>query len=118
LRERVDLGRPKAHVAAEAGISRQCLSEWHCRRLAEGEAGLTDGPVAGERSLCRLSMQAEQRIERLRQDCKLGRSRPAGWCNSVCGRLCGLHHAVMSSGVATPSCGAGVVSRAMVASER
>jgi hypothetical protein len=43
------------------------------------------------------------------------RSRPAAWCNSVRVRLCGSDHAVISSGVATPSCGGGVVSRAMVA---
>jgi hypothetical protein len=38
LCERVDSGRPIAHVAAEAGISRQCLAKWYDseaeRRLA------------------------------------------------------------------------------------
>jgi hypothetical protein len=43
---------------------------------------------------------------------------PAEWCSTVRVRLCGSDHAVISSGVATPSCGACVVSRAMVASAR
>ncbi|WP_460980224.1 helix-turn-helix domain-containing protein, partial [Pseudactinotalea suaedae] len=34
--------RPIAHVAAEAGISRACLSKWKARYDADGEDGLTD----------------------------------------------------------------------------
>jgi transposase InsO family protein len=34
--------RPIAHVAAEAGVSRQCLSKWVNRYRAWGEAGLLD----------------------------------------------------------------------------
>ena len=34
--------RPIAHVAAEAGVSRQCLSKWKARYVRLGEAGLLD----------------------------------------------------------------------------
>ena len=34
--------RPIAHVAAEAGISRQCLSKWKARYDKLGEVGLLD----------------------------------------------------------------------------
>ena len=34
--------RPIAHVAAEAGVSRQCLSKWKARYDDLGEAGLVD----------------------------------------------------------------------------
>lgn len=77
LCERVDRGRPKAHVAAEAGISRQCLWKWHSRWLAEGEAGLTDRSSRPERSPRRLTREAERRIERLRRDRNLGPDRIA-----------------------------------------
>jgi len=42
--------RPIAHVAAEAGISRQCLSKWKARFDELGEVGLlcpASGFVAG-----------------------------------------------------------------------
>ena len=42
LCERIDAGRPIAHVAAEAGISRQVLSKWYGRWCDEGEEGLQD----------------------------------------------------------------------------
>lgn len=35
-------GRPRSHVAAEMGVSRQCASRWITRFLTEGEAGLHD----------------------------------------------------------------------------
>ena len=34
--------RPRAHVAAELGISRQCAGRWVARYLAEGESGLQE----------------------------------------------------------------------------
>ncbi|KMM46151.1 hypothetical protein CWIS_06650 [Cellulomonas sp. A375-1] len=34
--------RPIAHVAAEAGIGRQCLSKWKARYDQLGEVGLLD----------------------------------------------------------------------------
>ncbi|MFJ8154174.1 helix-turn-helix domain-containing protein, partial [Streptomyces sp. NPDC094468] len=39
LVERVDAGRPVAHVAAEMGISRATAHKWVRRWRAEGEAG-------------------------------------------------------------------------------
>ncbi|WP_207128689.1 helix-turn-helix domain-containing protein, partial [Actinocatenispora comari] len=38
--------RPLAHVAAEAGVSRACLTKWKRRYQAEGPAGLLDRPSA------------------------------------------------------------------------
>jgi hypothetical protein len=40
--ERIEAGRPTAHVADEMGISRQTVSKWWNRYLAEGEVGLVD----------------------------------------------------------------------------
>jgi leucine-zipper of insertion element IS481 len=42
LCERVDAGRPIAHVAAEAGISRKCLAKWYARWQQHGDYGLLD----------------------------------------------------------------------------
>ncbi|WP_160150459.1 helix-turn-helix domain-containing protein [Nonomuraea solani] len=39
---RIDAGRPIAHVAAEAGLSRRCLAKWYARWRAHGENGLLD----------------------------------------------------------------------------
>ncbi|MGW1090792.1 helix-turn-helix domain-containing protein [Streptomyces sp. NPDC002596] len=39
---RIDAGRPIAHVAAEAGLSRRCLAKWYARWPAHGENGLLD----------------------------------------------------------------------------
>ena len=45
---RVDAGRPRAHVAAEAKVPRQCLSKWHARWRAElNRPGSNGGPVCG-----------------------------------------------------------------------
>jgi transposase InsO family protein len=77
LCERVDAGRPKAHVAAEAGISRQCLSNWHARWLAEGEAGLIDRSSRPHRFPNRTGPQVEDRIEQIRRERKLGPDRIA-----------------------------------------
>ncbi|WP_303323894.1 IS481 family transposase [Actinomyces radicidentis] len=42
LIERVQAGRPIAHVAAEAGIARATVSKWVARYRIHGEAGLQD----------------------------------------------------------------------------
>ena len=42
LCERVDAGRPIAHVAAESGISRATLAKWYGRWTELGEGGLVD----------------------------------------------------------------------------
>jgi transposase InsO family protein len=75
LCERVDGGRARAHVAAEAGISRQCLSKWHSRWLAEGEAGLEDRSSRPGASPNKISDELADRIEQIRRDRKLGPAR-------------------------------------------
>lgn len=42
LIRRIQNGRPLAHVAAEAGVSRACLSKWHQRYQHQGEDGRHD----------------------------------------------------------------------------
>lgn len=77
---RVCAGGPIAHVAAEAGISRQCLSKWHGRFLADGEAGLVDRSSRPLGSPTRTSPQLTQltrRIEALRRNRKFGPARIA-----------------------------------------
>jgi transposase InsO family protein len=74
---RVDAGRPKSHVAAEAGISRQCLTGWHARWLAQGEAGLRDRSSRPQHSPHRFPPQLEDRIETIRRERKLGPDRIA-----------------------------------------
>ncbi|MEV6981830.1 leucine zipper domain-containing protein [Sphaerisporangium sp. NPDC051017] len=34
---RIDAGRPIAHIAAEAGLSRRCLAKWYARWRARRE---------------------------------------------------------------------------------
>lgn len=74
---RVDAGRPRAHVAAEAGGSRQCLSKWHARWAREGEAGLADRSSHPQASPRRFTVELEDRIEQIRRDRKLGPARVA-----------------------------------------
>lgn len=62
--------RPIAHVAAEAGISRQCLSKWVRRYRADGEAGLEDRRSRPRSSPNRLPPQVVDRIEVLRRERK------------------------------------------------
>ena len=75
LCERVDAGRPRAHVAAEAGISRQCLSKWHARWRGNGEAGLQDRASRPGVSPNKTPDELEDRIEKLRRERKLGPAR-------------------------------------------
>lgn len=74
---RVDAGRPRAHVAAEAGVSRQCVSKWHARWRSGGEAGLVDRSSRPTDSPHRVPLAVQGRIERLRRDRKLGPARIA-----------------------------------------
>jgi transposase InsO family protein len=74
---RVDAGRPKAHVAAEAGVSRQCLSKWHRRWVLEGDAGLRDRASRPGRSPARVAPEIEARIETLRRQRLWGPARLA-----------------------------------------
>ena len=59
--------RPVAHVAAEAGVSRQCLSKWKARFDALGEAGLLDRSSAPHSSPTQLDAAVVARIEALRR---------------------------------------------------
>lgn len=50
--------RPIAHVAAEAAVSRQCLSKWKARFDALGEPGLADRSSAPHSSPSSTSYRA------------------------------------------------------------
>lgn len=69
--------RPIAHVAAEAGISRQRLTVWKQRYEAEGEAGLVDRRSVPRRSANRTDPQVVARIEQLRRERKYSARRIA-----------------------------------------
>lgn len=59
--------RPIAHVAAEAGVSRQCLGKWVARYQREGEAGLKDRSSAPHRRPNQTPADAVERIAQLRK---------------------------------------------------
>ena len=62
--------RPIAHVAAEAGLSRQCLSKWVSRYRHGGEDALADRSSAPRRSPTQLDRELIKLIEQLRRDRK------------------------------------------------
>jgi transposase InsO family protein len=62
--------RPIAHVAAEAAISRQCLSKWVNRYRTSGEAGLLDRASVPHHQPATLDPALVDRIEKLRRDKK------------------------------------------------
>ena len=62
--------RPIAHVAAEAGVSRQCLSKWKARYDELGEVGLLDRASVPHTSPTQLDPQVVAQIERWRRDHK------------------------------------------------
>ena len=84
LCERIEKGRPIAHVAAEMGLSRQTASKWWNRYLDEGEAGLVDRRSVPHRSPKRLSQRTERRIIGLRINRRWGPARIAGHLRLVC----------------------------------
>ena len=75
LIERVEAGRPAAHVAAEMGISRATAYKWLRRWGEEGLPGLLDRSSRPHRSPRRTPAHLERRIERLRRRHKLGPAR-------------------------------------------
>ncbi|MFJ9908823.1 IS481 family transposase [Streptomyces sp. NPDC101152] len=75
LVERVDAGRPVAHVAAEMGISRPTAHKWIRRWRLEGENGLIDRSSRPRTTPHRTAPTTEARVCRLRQDRKLGPAR-------------------------------------------
>jgi transposase InsO family protein len=78
LVQRIAVGRPVAHVAAEMGVSRQTAYRWWRRWRAEGEAGLLDRSCRPHRCPRRTPSSIERRVERLRRREKLGPVRIAG----------------------------------------
>lgn len=78
LCQRIDKGRPIAHVAAEMGISRQTASKWWNRFCDDGEDGLVDRRSVPHRSPNRLSQRTERRIIGLRVNRRWGPARIAG----------------------------------------
>jgi transposase len=62
--------RPIAHVAAEAGVSRQCLSKWVTRYRLQGEDGLVDRSSAPHGHPGQLDPRVVAEIERLRRTYK------------------------------------------------
>ena len=59
--------RPIAHVAAEAGISRQCLSKWKARFDEHGEVGLADRASVPHRCPTQLDPDLVAQIETWRR---------------------------------------------------
>jgi transposase InsO family protein len=78
LIERIQQGRPVAHVAAEMGISRATAYKWWARFRAEGWAGLVDRSSRPHRCPHQTSRRVERRIESLRRRRKLGPVRIGG----------------------------------------
>ena len=75
LVERVQAGRPVAHIAAEMGISRVTAHKWVRRRRAEGEAGLHDRSSRPHTTPHRTPAAMETRVCGLRTSRKLGPAR-------------------------------------------
>ncbi len=62
--------RPIAHVAAEAGVSRQCLSKWKARFDTLGELGLLDRASVPHRSPAQATPAVVELIETWRREYK------------------------------------------------
>ncbi len=75
LCERIERGRPVAHVAAEMGISRQTAYRWWRRYLEQGAGGLVDRPSRPRRTPTRTNRRVERKICNLRQRTKFGPAR-------------------------------------------
>lgn len=74
---RIDAGRPIAHVAAEAGLSRRCLAKWCARWRAHGENGLLDHSSRPATSPARTAEDITHLVEALRRQTKHGPARLA-----------------------------------------
>lgn len=79
LCERIDLGRPISHVAAEAGVSRQRLSIWYSRWVEFGELGLEDRISRPVRSPSITDDAIADEIEKVRRETKWGPDRISGY---------------------------------------
>lgn len=78
LIERIQSGRPVAHVAAEMGVSAATAWKWWRRYRSEGDAGLWDRSSRPRRCPHQTPRRVEQRVEQLRRSRKLGPARIAG----------------------------------------
>ncbi len=87
LCERIESGRPVAHVAAEMGISRQTAYRWWRRYLEQGAAGLVDRPSRPRRTPTRTNRRVERKICNLRRRTKFGPARigPRARCAALDG---------------------------------
>lgn len=74
---RIDAGRPIAHVAAEAGLSRRCLAKWYVRWRAHGENGLLDHSSRPATSPARTAEDIADLVEALRRQTKHARCQKA-----------------------------------------
>src|SRR4051812_715325 len=78
LVERIQCGRPVAHVADEMGVSRATGYKWWERFRREGWAGLEDRSSRPKSCPLQTPRARERRIEHLRRRFKLGPARIAG----------------------------------------
>jgi len=78
LIDRIQTGRPVAHVAVEMGISSATAWKWWRRFRLEGDAGLWDRTSRPHRSPGRTPRIVERRVVQLRRSRKLGPARIAG----------------------------------------
>lgn len=83
LCERVDAGRPLAHVADEGGISRAALTKWYLRWLLHGEPGLYDRTSRPDHQPTRTPNDIEEMVVQLRTVEKWGPARIAGHLSTV-----------------------------------
>ncbi len=60
--------RPIAHIAAEAGVSRQCLGKWVARYREHGEAGLLDRSSAPARRPTQTPVEVVEQIAAMRKN--------------------------------------------------
>jgi transposase InsO family protein len=65
-------GRPRAHVAAEMGVSRQCVGHWITRFLTEGQDGLLDRSSRPHTSPTRTPTQVEAQVLAAREQQRRG----------------------------------------------
>ena len=75
LCERIDSGRPIAHVAAEMGVSRAVAAKWYQRWLVDGDVGLLDRSSRPRVSPGSTPEAVVERILQLRRDTKWGPDR-------------------------------------------
>jgi transposase InsO family protein len=78
LIDRIQQGRPVAHVADELGISRQTAYKWWGRWRREGDVGLRDRSSRPRSFPNQTPRPLERRVEVLRRKRKLGPARIAG----------------------------------------